>query len=148
MFLLSYCWPTASQSICSDCTHPAYGCLLVYRAFGLDGSGALLTRLRVALTELETGYQVACEAALTALGKHPFIPSLLNTFLTSKVLAMLLCILSFNCVHACGCVGVVCAFRCARMTMRGSSLCCSNCYTEEDLNSNTRSPHINPLCTL
>lgn len=89
MFRLSSCWPTASQSICCDCTQYAYGCLLVYRAFGLNGPGALLTRLRVALTELETGYKVACEAALTALGKHPFIPSLLNTFLTSKVLAML-----------------------------------------------------------
>ena len=58
---------------------------VVCRTYGLDWSGALLTRVRVALTEWSSGYQEACRLAMTALGTHRFLPSILNTFLTSKV---------------------------------------------------------------
>ena len=51
----------------------------------MDESGAMLTRLRVILMEWETGYQEAYEATVVTIRKHPFIPSLLETFLTSKV---------------------------------------------------------------
>ena len=62
--------------------------LVVCRTYGLDEAGAQLTRLRVALTEWDSGYEEACEATMAALRSHRYLPTLFNTFLTSKVYTM------------------------------------------------------------
>ncbi|CAI8050069.1 Kinetochore-associated protein 1 [Geodia barretti] len=60
--------------------------LLAYcRTYGLDGAGATLTRLRLVLTEWETDFQDGFAANLVSVRRHPFISSLLTTFVTTKV---------------------------------------------------------------
>lgn len=90
IFRHMWSWPTPGQAI--HCTHDVMVLDQPFRTYGLDGSGALLTRVRVALTEWDTGYQDAYEAAMTTIRGHPFIPSLLDTFLTSKVSQWLYCV--------------------------------------------------------
>ena len=58
---------------------------LSYSNYALDGAGALLTRLRMALTEWDSGYQEAREAAMSLLDDHPFLPSLLANTVNDKV---------------------------------------------------------------
>jgi hypothetical protein len=64
---------------------PLHVILAYCRTYGLDEAGAQLTRLRVALTEWDSGYEEACEATMAALRSHRYLPTLFNTFLTSKV---------------------------------------------------------------
>jgi hypothetical protein len=72
------------QILCVKTIPPAI--VLAYcRTYQLDGAGAMLTRLRMVLTDWETGYQNGYEASLASIRTHPFVPSLLDTFLTSKV---------------------------------------------------------------
>jgi hypothetical protein len=60
--------------------------LLAYcRTYRLDGAGATLTRLRLVLTEWETDFQDGFAANLVSVRRHPFISSLLTTFVTTKV---------------------------------------------------------------
>ena len=68
-------------------TNSVYGdtFLVVRRTYGLDEAGALLTRIRVALTEWDSGYEEACEVAMAFLWNHQYLPTLYTIFLTSKV---------------------------------------------------------------
>ena len=58
---------------------------MMSRTYGLDGAGATLTRLRLVLTEWETDFQDGFAANLVSVRRHPFISSLLTTFVTTKV---------------------------------------------------------------
>ena len=70
--------------------------LVVGRTYGLDEAGALLTRIRVALTEWDSGYEEACEAAMAFLWNHQYLPTLFTIFLTSKVLCVISMLLSVS----------------------------------------------------
>ena len=76
--ILAYCRSDTNSA-------PVDKFLVVYRTYGLDEAGALLTRLRVALTEWDSGYEDACEAVMASLQNHQYLPTLFTIFLTSKV---------------------------------------------------------------
>lgn len=122
--LLAYCR-------CSSILHIPQPNLLwmVSRTFGLDGAGAMLTRLRLVLTEWETNFKEGFAANLVSIQQHPFIPSLLTTFLTTKVPSSCVILLTWK-------AGLRCRY--VPMTMRGSSLYYKKCSSEQSVSHSTR----------